>query len=62
MPPPPARLDFVERLLVSELIPLAPQMFPLGAAGLAMLGVAGKLLGDDAQSGDLQTVLRGPSA
>ena len=54
-----ARLDFVERLLVSELIPLAPQMLPLGGVGLAMLGVTGKLLGDDARTGDLQAVLRG---
>ena len=46
-------------MLGQELLLVAPVTIPVAAAGLAMLGVAGKLLGDDARPGDLQTVLRG---
>jgi pyruvate,water dikinase len=53
------RLDFAERVLSTEVVPLAPATLPVAAAGFGMLGVAAKLLGDDAQAGDLQTVLRG---
>jgi pyruvate,water dikinase len=53
------RLDFVERVLSSEVIPLGPRMFPVAAAGLAMVGAAGKLLGGDATSEDLEKILRG---
>jgi len=52
------RIDFAQRVLETESIPLAPRTLPAAAAGLGMLGVAGKLLGDLAQPGDLQTVLR----
>ena len=51
------RLDFAQRVLETE-ISLAPRTMPAAAAGLGMLGVASKLLGDLAQPGDLQTVLR----
>jgi pyruvate,water dikinase len=53
------RLDFAERALAQEMIPLAPGLMPMAAAGLAMIPLAGKLLGDDASSGDLATMLRG---
>ena len=36
-----------------------PRLLPAAAAGLGMLGLAGRLLGEDAQPADLQTVLRG---
>jgi pyruvate,water dikinase len=38
---------------------LPPRVVAPGAAGFAMLGLAAKLLGADAQPGDLSTVLRG---
>jgi len=53
------RLDFAESILSNEVIRLGPSLLPAAAAGLGMLGLAGRLLGDDAQPGDLQTVLRG---
>jgi rifampicin phosphotransferase len=53
------RLDFAERVLLEKMIPLGPTMLPVAAAGFAMLGLANALLGDDAQPGELQTVLRG---
>jgi pyruvate,water dikinase len=53
------RLAFAERILLEETIPLGPTVMPAAAAGLAMLALAGKLLGPDVQSDDLQTVLRG---
>ena len=53
------RLDFVVRLLRDDLIFLAPNLLPLAASGLGMLGVAGWLLCEDARPGDLETILRG---
>lgn len=53
------RLDFVERLLAEEVITLGPRVLPTAAAGLGMLGLAGRLLDDDVQPGELQAVLRG---
>src|SRR5262245_20983950 len=52
------RIDFAQRVLETESISVAPTTMPAAAAGLAMLGVAGKLLGELVQTGDLQTVLR----
>ena len=52
------RLDGVEQVLLRECISLVPRIMPAPGAGLAMLGVADKLLGDDARNGDLQAVLR----
>jgi len=52
------RLDFAKRVLETESISIAPVTMPAAAVGLAMLGVAGKLLGELVQPGDLQTVLR----
>ncbi|MFB6725948.1 PEP/pyruvate-binding domain-containing protein [Kribbella sp. NPDC056345] len=53
------RLDFVERVLRSEVIPLMPRLLPAPAAGFLMLGLAQKVLGKAVQPGELQTVLRG---
>jgi pyruvate,water dikinase len=53
------RIEFVERLLAEEVLPLFPTLLPAAAAGFGMLGIAGKLLGGAAQPGDLETVLRG---
>jgi pyruvate,water dikinase len=53
------RLDFVQRVLGSEAVPLLPRAIPPAAAGLAMLFVAGKLLGESAGPEELETVLRG---
>jgi pyruvate,water dikinase len=53
------RLDLVERALGSEVIVMGPRLLPAAAAGLGMLGVAGRLLGPDASGTELQTVLRG---
>ena len=53
------RLDAMARALGSEVLTLAPKLLPLAASGLAMLALAGWLLGDDASMDELQTVLRG---
>jgi len=53
------RLDFAERTLSEDCVPMLPRVMPAAAAGLAMLGAAGWLLGKDAGADDLQTVLRG---
>jgi pyruvate,water dikinase len=56
---PVERLDAIERLLGSEVLTVGPKLMPAAAAGLGMLGVAGKLLGEDATATEQQTVLRG---
>ncbi|WP_285320463.1 PEP/pyruvate-binding domain-containing protein [Pseudarthrobacter sp. lyk4-40-TYG-27] len=53
-----ARLDHVEALLGARLFPIVPAILPLPLVGFAMLGLAGKLLGDDAWD-ELQPVIRG---
>jgi rifampicin phosphotransferase len=53
------RLNFAERVLLEETLPLGLRTMPVAAAGLAMFSLAEKMLGDDAHPGDLQTVLRG---
>jgi pyruvate,water dikinase len=53
------RLDFVERILRTEAIPLLPKTMPVAAAGFGMLAAAAKLLGRSADSRELETVLRG---
>jgi pyruvate,water dikinase len=52
------RLEFVINMLGETVIPMGPRVMPAAAAGFAMLGLAGKLLGDDADPDDLQGVLR----
>ncbi|MFF5209912.1 PEP/pyruvate-binding domain-containing protein [Streptosporangium sp. NPDC000396] len=56
---PLQRLDRVERILGSQAISMLPQILPGAVAGLAMFGLAVRLLGDLARPGDLTTVLRG---
>ena len=53
------RLDLVVRLLGDAVVRVVPRVMPPAAAGFAMLGLAGRLLGADARPGDLATVLRG---
>jgi pyruvate,water dikinase len=55
---PAERLKRVEQILLTECISMVPRIMPGPGAGLAMLGVAAKLLGDDARGEELQTVLR----
>jgi rifampicin phosphotransferase len=55
---PAERLEFVIAMLGEMVIPIMPRVMPAAAAGFAMLGLAGKLLGDDVDSDDLQGVLR----
>jgi pyruvate,water dikinase len=53
------RLDYVVRILAETTAPLVPRILPAAAVGFGMLGLAARLLGADARSGDLATVLRG---
>ena len=53
------RLDFVERVLYTDSIPLLPKTMPAVAAGFGMLMLADRLLGEGAGPGELQAVLRG---
>jgi rifampicin phosphotransferase len=53
------RLDFVQHILLDTCIPQLPRILPSALAGFAMLWLAGRLLGEDAEAGDLETVLRG---
>jgi pyruvate,water dikinase len=55
---PAERLAFVERMLVDGTITLVPRIMPAPIAGVAMLVIASRLLGDDAQGDELQGVLR----
>jgi phosphohistidine swiveling domain-containing protein len=52
------RLDHVERQLSNDLFITMPTIFSYAAAGLLVLRLARRLLGDLARPGDLQTVLR----
>ena len=56
---PRERLNFIERTLATEVVGPARASMPAAAAGLAMFQLAGKLLGGDATSGELEAVLRG---
>ena len=53
------RLDWVEQVLATEVVPLVPRIMPVAGAGFAALGLADRLLGAKAASGELQAVLRG---
>jgi pyruvate,water dikinase len=53
------RLGFVQNVLLTRCVPLLPRLLPSAVAGFAMLGLAGWLLPDDAETGDLEAVLRG---
>ena len=52
------RLDFIEDRL-SHMFLLMPRTFAYAVGGLLMLGVSRRLLGDVAEPGELQQVLRG---
>ncbi|MGH9703783.1 MAG: PEP-utilizing enzyme, partial [Candidatus Acidiferrales bacterium] len=52
-------LNFAEQVLNNEIVQIAPNLLPLAASGLAMLALAGRLLGKDASEADLQITLRG---
>jgi phosphohistidine swiveling domain-containing protein len=56
---PAQRLDHVQQLLSSRIFMLMPTVVAYPLAGFALLGLAGKLLGDLAQPGELQAILRG---
>jgi len=56
---PIQRLDHVERVLATELIPLLPTIAPGAVPGFLMLALASRLLGDRARPGEVQSVLRG---
>jgi len=53
------RLDWIVTVLQTEFAPVAPRIVPVAGAGFIALWLARRLLGPDAQAGDLQTVLRG---
>ena len=53
------RLNHCELVLGERTTRVLPMIFPLAGAGFAMLGLAGKVLGDRLEPGDLQAVLRG---
>jgi rifampicin phosphotransferase len=53
------RLDFIERALRTEAVPLLPKVMPAAVAGFGMLAFAAKLLGKSAGARELETVLRG---
>ena len=55
---PAQRLAAVERMLLSGFVSLVPQIMPAAGAGFAFAGLAGKLLGDDVNADELQTVMR----
>ena len=51
---PAQRLDAVVELLGSAVVTVVPRVMPAAAAGFGMLGLACRLLGDDARPGDLR--------
>jgi rifampicin phosphotransferase len=53
------RLDAATRLLREDIAPFIPRILPAAAVGFGLLGLARRLLGEDARAGDLQAVLRG---
>nr|BFE87436.1 hypothetical protein GCM10020093_100370 [Planobispora longispora] len=56
---PLERLDLVERTIAAKVFPVVPTILPSALAGLAMFGLASRLLGDRARPGEMLTVLRG---
>ncbi|MFC4591812.1 PEP/pyruvate-binding domain-containing protein [Sphaerisporangium corydalis] len=53
------RLDHIERVLGTRIVPLMPEVAPGPVAGFLMLGLAARLLRGRTRPGELQTVLRG---
>ncbi|MGH4012391.1 MAG: PEP/pyruvate-binding domain-containing protein [Pseudonocardiaceae bacterium] len=52
------RLDHVERLLATSVIPLMPRVVPVAAAGFLAQALAGRLARDDLRPGERDEVLR----
>jgi pyruvate,water dikinase len=53
------RLDWIAAVLQEEFAPMAPRVLPVAGAGFIALWLARRLLGSDAEPGDLQAILRG---
>ncbi|MFE4196864.1 PEP/pyruvate-binding domain-containing protein [Paenarthrobacter sp. NPDC056912] len=53
------RIYHVQRILGEEVFATLPRVFPFPALGFGMLALVGRLLGDQAPSDELQTVIRG---
>jgi pyruvate,water dikinase len=53
------RLDWIAAALSTEFPPMAPRILPVAGAGFIALWWARRLLGPNAQPGDLEAVLRG---
>jgi len=53
------RLDWIAAALSTEFPPMAPRILPVAGAGFIALWLARRLLGPNAQPGDLEAVLRG---
>ncbi|MGJ5819908.1 PEP/pyruvate-binding domain-containing protein [Paludibaculum fermentans] len=53
------RLNFVEQVLLEGVVPLVPLALPSAILGMGLHGLAGHLLGGEAQASELQAVLRG---
>lgn len=56
---PDQQLEHAVDVLFTQAVPLAPKVVPAALAGLAMFGVAARLLRGTAEPGELQGVLRG---
>ncbi len=56
---PEQRLEHAVDVLFTQAVPLAPKVLPAALAGLAMFGLAVRLLRGIAEPGELQGVLRG---
>jgi pyruvate,water dikinase len=56
---PRDRLEWVEKTLATQVVPLVPRILPTAGAGFAALGLARRLLRGKATGVELQTVLRG---
>lgn len=52
------RLDHIERIASSMILPMGPRILPAPAMGFAALAFVRRILGDQLQPGELQTVLR----
>jgi pyruvate,water dikinase len=56
---PAQRLDFVEQILQTGVLPRVFRVMPAVAAGLGLHALAQRLLGSDAEPSQLQSILRG---
>jgi rifampicin phosphotransferase len=57
-PTPYQRLDHVRQVLSTAIAPMLPSVLPVPGAGFVMLALANKLLGEDAEPGQLEAVMR----